>query len=126
MRYAAYDTATGKILQWGVGEPPPGMSYIEHDFEGELADYRVLDGALAPKAAMNLQLPGPTPADGVAEAVIAGLPAGTHADFAIGMGRYSLVVDDGTLELSVFDPQTVRIRLWHPIYQHPPVEVQFV
>lgn len=127
MRYAAYDLTTGQILQWGVGDAPPGAAYIEHEYEGELSSFYVSNGALAPKIEMALTLPaGSTPADGISEAVVSGIPPGTIADFAIADQRYSVVIDDGSLDLVVHDPGIVSIRLWHPIYQHAPVEVTFV
>lgn len=126
MRYAAYETATGKILQWGVGEPPAGMECIEHDFDGDLADYCVVNGALAPKTPMTLTVSSATPADGVSEAAITGIPQGTQAAFTISGLFYYEQIDDGSLEVSVYDPQTVQVTLWHPLYTHPPVNLVFV
>lgn len=125
MRYAAYN-ANGVILQWGTGAPPSGVDYIEHTNEGSLADYCVVDGALVEKTLMSLTLPGPTAADGVTEAVISGLPAGTSAAFRLSGEWYYVSVDDGTLEISAYDPQTVTVSLWHGLYQHPNVGVTFV
>lgn len=126
MRYASYEASTGQILQWGVGDPVPDKPYVEHEFEGNLSDYCVVDGALVEKPEMSLSWPATsTPADGTTEAVISGLPVGTVCDFVIGGARYSVVVDDGTLELSVFDPGTVQVRFWHPVTKHAPVEVVF-
>lgn len=126
MRYACYEASTGKILQWGMGDPPSGVDYIEHENEGDLTDFCVVDGALSEKTEMSLTLPSsPTAADGISEAVISGLPAGTLSDFFIAGQYYSVVVDDGSLELSVYDPGVVRIRFWHPTYKHAPVEVTF-
>lgn len=127
MMYAAYLESTGQITQWGFGEPPPGAAYIEHDHEGGLADYYVSNGALVIKPLMDLVVPTvATPADGVSEAVISGLPAGTCVTLFISGQPSYLVVDDGTLEIAVYDPQTVRVSLWHGVFQHEPVEVQFV
>ena len=126
MRYAEYVEATGQITQWGVGQPRPGATYLVHDHEGGLADYYVSNGELAIKPQMDLATPGAaTPADGVAEAVISGLPPGTAVTLFISGAPSYLVVDDGQLEISVYDPQTVLVTLWHPIYQHDPVELVF-
>lgn len=125
MRYVTHD-GNGVIRQWGVGAPPDGETYIENSIEGTLENYRVVDGALVEKAPMTLTLPGPTAADGVAEAVISGLPAGTFATFLLSGEWYYPMVEDGTLEISAWDPQTVSVRLWHGLYQHPDVEVTFV
>lgn len=127
MKYVVYDPVVGTIIQWGDGEPPIGSTYLEHNIEGSLADYCVIDGEVVVKPQMSLTVPtAPTAADGVAEAVIAGLPAGTVAAFTLSGNRHSLVVEDGSLELSLFDPGTVAIRFWHPTAQHDPVEVTFV
>jgi len=125
MNYAAYDE-DGVIVQWGSGEPPPGCAYIEHTNPGSLADYCVLAGELVEKPLMTLTVSSPTAADGVAETVVSGLPVGTIASFLLGGEWYYVTVDDGTLEISAYDPQTVSVRLWHGLYQHPNVEVVFV
>lgn len=127
MKYVSYDATTGKILQWGLGEPLPDHPYLENTFDGELSGYCVVDGEIVEKPQMSLTLPAtPTAADGVTEAVIGGLPAGTVAEFVVAGTRHSLVVEDGTLEIAMFDPVTLSVRFWHPTAQHDPVEVTFV
>lgn len=125
MRYALYDPVTGAITQWGYGEPPPGRPFVTHMIEGSLADYYVQPGdkSVRPKLAMTLSWPASVPAG--SEAVISGLPAGTKCDCYIDRAPYHAEVDDGTLELTVPLPETVRIRFWHAHYCHDPIEVRF-
>ncbi|CAB4197152.1 hypothetical protein UFOVP1304_26 [uncultured Caudovirales phage] len=125
MRYAAY-VETGQIIQWGIGEPPMGATYIEHNHEGSLADYYVTNGELAIKPQMDLAVTDGTPADGVSEAVISGLPVGTAVTLFISGAPSHYVIDDGQLEVSVYDAQVVPVTLWHPIYRHDLVELVFV
>lgn len=128
MKYVAFNFDTGAISQWGFGIPPEGFSYIEHDLDGDFSAYYVdiSTQKVIPKAAMALTVPATTPADGVSEAAIAGIPAGTRAFFRVSGVNYDESVEDGTLELSVYDPQTVTVQFWHPSMAHPPVELVFV
>lgn len=125
MKYISYD-GNGVIRYWGLGLPPEELDYIEYTHNGPLENCRVVDGVVVDKMMMSLTLPGLTAADGVTEAVISGLPAGTTAVFRLSGEWYYPVVDDGTLEISAYDPQTVSIFFRHGLYQHPDVEVTFV
>lgn len=126
MRYAIYDESTGQILQWGFGEPPPGKAFILHDQTGSLAHFYVdpVSRVLLPKQQMVLDWPTNTPYTD--EAVISGLPEGTSCTFMLGTSRYRTVINDGTLELSVLEPQKVSVVFWHPTHMHSPIEVGFV
>lgn len=129
IRYATYHKTTGEIYSWGYGaSAPDDADYVEHDILDSLAEYKVdpLAKLVVPKDTMSLTLPGPTPADGESEAVVAGLPVGTVCEFFFAGSPQRLVVTDGTLELTFEDPITLWVTFWHPTYRHDPVEVTFV
>lgn len=127
INYAAYDPSTGAITLFGRGYIPDDIPHVEHTLESALDDYcvDVIAKTLKLKADMSLTLPGTTPADGVTEAVIGGLPVGTVCMFTVAGVQYSFTISDGSLELALEDPEVVTVRFWHPLYKHPPVEVTF-
>lgn len=131
IKFAVYAPSTGEITSSGMGQPPfdgSGVSWVEHNIDETLDNYKVDLGTLqvVPKEYMSLTLPGPTPADGVTEAVVSGLPVGTKVYFVDTIGDpQSGQVDDGSLELIMVDPGFVVITFWHPLYWHDPVEVVF-
>ena len=127
IRYAVYNEQ-GHILSYGEGRPPTTGVWLEHDIAGSLDNHYVdvAAGALAPKRPMALTRPGPTPADGVTDAVIAGLPRGCVCEFTLDGQAHRLVVTDGTLEIALDAPVTLRVTFWHPSYRHDPIQVEFV
>lgn len=126
MKYVAYDETTGQILQWGIGDPPQGWAYVERFDDHDLSEFYAPNGVVTEKPQMNLSYPAaPTPADGVSEAVVSGIPPGTSVGFSIANKQYNFVVDDGAIELSVYDPGAVRITLWNATARHDPIEVVF-
>lgn len=133
IRYAAYRVTTGEIVQSGEALElpthfPPEIGVAEHDILAPLAEHYVdpVSRAVVPKVEMTLTLPGPTDADGVTEAVIDGLPAGTVCEFVLDGQLQRLAVSDGNLEIALQDPAVLLVTFWHPTYRHGPVEVTFV
>lgn len=127
MKYVQFDPLTGELLQWGEGPTLPAGA-LEHTIPGTLEDYfvDVTRMRLRPKSTMVLNVPGPTPADGMTEAVVSGLPVGTRCSFYVNGDPFTVQVDDGTLEVALHDAQTLSVRLWHPRYRHPNIELEFV
>lgn len=130
IRYAIYNPLTGQILQWGETslDVPEGITYIEHQIEGSLANYYVdlAQRVVRPKTQMALVVPVLPPADGVTEAVISGIPASTICEFYVNDELQRFTVTDGTLEMVFVDPAVIRVTFWHPFYQHEPVEIRFI
>jgi hypothetical protein len=127
--YVKYDPTTGVILGQGYGTPPSGVAYIEVAGRISTNGQRV-DPVLkqvVPKPRIPVSAPSsPVEADGVAEAVISGIPIGTQAVFYVSGSRVDLSVNDGSLELALHEPQHVQVRLYHPVYEIDPVELEFV
>lgn len=128
MNYVVYDQQ-GTISQWGIGQPPPHRPSLEYDMNIDPALYYVdvTEQQMVPKDRMLLSFPmGPTPADGITEAVIDGLPVDTVCDFYVSDTAHRIEVQDGNLEMTLETPQIVVVRLWHSRFYHPPIELEFV
>lgn len=127
INYVIYSDVTGEVSGWGYGTPPLDTAYLEVADAQTYAQHYVdlVSGQLLPKEAMVLGVPGATVADGLAEAVISGLPVDTYCSFSLGATPHQVMVTDGTLELSAYDAQRVQVQFWHARYQHDAVEVVF-
>ena len=129
INYVKYDPDTGIITGRGRGVPPTDQSYLVVNQLPEIKDRYVDLQTLEIYAKVPMTLAWPTQAtaaDGVAEAVISGLPENSYCSFYIGNTRHAVTVMDGTLELSVFDPQFVWVAISHPTFSHDMVVLEFV
>ncbi len=126
--FVEYDPGTGQILMRGFGTPKAGAVTLEVPEPVKPNTHKVdlVTLQAVPKTPMSLTWPTTsTPADGVMEAVIAGLPVGTHCSFYLSNVHHHMEITDGRFELSVYDPQIVRVLLWHPLFIHDPVALEF-
>lgn len=127
IEYVQYDPDTGQILSWGYGNPPD--NHIEYSAGDDVTNCKVdlATMTVVKKDMMELILPTASyPADGITEGVIGNIPRGTVCDFMLLDDFYCVDVDDGTLELAVYDPMVVNIHFWHPTKMHPNVLMEFV
>ena len=126
--FVEYDPTTGQIVMRGFGTPDPTKTTLVVADTVRPNTHKIDLATLAavPKTPMSLTWPTTsTPADGVTEAMIAGVPVGTRCSFYLSSAHYYFDITDGTFELSVYDPQIVRVLLWHPLFIHDPVALEF-
>lgn len=128
VNYVIYNTTTGEINQWGRGIAPRSQAWIENNI-GDISGYRVnlQTLTLEPKTIVSLTLDNTqAQANGQDAIRITGIPENTLVSFTINKVNYAEYINDGELEITSLNPESITLNWYHGLYIIAETQVEFI